>query len=125
MKTISIESTKIPCPINNGADLKADNMLENLFDDAQYVENHVGDGGYIALGFIDGVPARCSYVLGCSFLWVAPVLKKSDSDYGSWKKMLPERLSDGQVCADLTYFGNGGWYSSFYYRDEINGVANP
>ena len=49
----------LECPINNGADLNSDAMLENLFDDGQYVENRV-NGKYVVLGFIDGIPvATC------------------------------------------------------------------
>lgn len=105
-----------PCPINNGADLKADDMLANLFDDGEYIENKVGDE-YVALGFIGGVPARCNYIFGTSFLWVVALLKKKKCGYDSWKKILPKRLSDEQVYADLTYFSGGYWHVFFYYYD--------
>ena len=63
------------CPINNGADLNSDTMLDSLFDDGRYVENRAA-GRYVALGFIDGVPARCQYELGCNYMYILPILKK-------------------------------------------------
>lgn len=74
----------LDCPINNGADLNSDALLDSLFDDGQYVENRVA-GQYVALGFIDGVPARCEYELGYNSMWILPILKKKESDYSSWK----------------------------------------
>lgn len=57
----------LDCPINNGADLNSDALLDSLFDDGQYVENRV-NGEYVALGFINGVPARCEYELGYNYM---------------------------------------------------------
>ena len=39
---LRFNNRKVPCPINNGADLNSDAMLEALFDDGQYIEHQEG-----------------------------------------------------------------------------------
>lgn len=107
----------LDCPINNGADLNSDAMLDSLFDDGQYVEN-LANGKYVALGFIDGVPARCQYELGDNFMFIFPILKKKESDYGSWENILPDRLGDDTIFAKVSNVGCGIHYVHFFYRSE-------
>lgn len=102
------------CPINNGADLNAQFMLESLFDSETYVKNKIGNS-YIALGFINGIPVRCKYELGTNSLWVIAVLPKKECDYTSLDEILPKRLSDDEVFAKVTYFNSGYWYANFFY----------
>lgn len=107
----------LDCPINNGADLNSDAMLDSLFDDGQYVENRA-NGKYVALGFIDGVPARCQYELGDNFMYIFPILKKRESDYGSWENIIPDRLGDETIFAKVFNCGCGIHYVHFFYRSE-------
>lgn len=107
----------LDCPINNGADLNSDALLESLFDDGQYVENRV-NGKYVAFGFIDGVPARCNYELGCNYLSIFPILKKKESDYSSWKHTIPDRLGDDTIFAKVDHWGSGFYCVDFFYRTE-------
>ena len=105
----------LECPINNGSDLNSDAMLDCLFDDGQYVENRA-NGKYVALGFIDGVPARCQYELGDNFMFIFPILKKKESNYDSWENILPDRLGDEAVFAKVFNVGCGIHYVHFFYR---------
>ena len=107
----------LDCPINDGADLNSDAMLDSLFDDGQYVENRA-NGKYVALGFIDGVPARCQYELGDNFMYIFPILKKRESDYGSWENIIPDRLGDETIFAKVFNCGCGIHYVHFFYRSE-------
>lgn len=107
----------LDCPINNGADLNSDAMLDSLFDDGQYVENRA-NGKYVALGFIDGVPARCQYELGDNFMYIFPILKKRESDYGSWENIIPDRLGDETIFAKVFNCGCGIHFVHFFYRSE-------
>ena len=107
----------LDCPINNGADLNSDVLLDSLFDDGQYVENRV-NGEYVALGFIDGVPARCEYKLGSNFMYISPILKKEESDYSSWKNAIPERLGDETIFARGEKYAGGVYFVNFFYRSE-------
>ena len=103
------------CPINNGADLNSDAMLENLFDDGQYVENRV-NGKYVVLGFIDGIPVRCEYNLGLNCMTIHTLLSKKECSYSSLNVTLPERLSDDLYFSKITYCGSGVWMAHFFYR---------
>ena len=76
----------LECPINNGSDLNSDAMLDCLFDDGQYVENRV-NGEYVALGFIDGVPARCEYELGSNFLYISPMCASGEGRLSFFQEM--------------------------------------
>lgn len=107
----------LDCPINNGADLNSDALLDSLFDDGQYIENCV-NGEYVALGFIDGVPARCQYELGYNSMWIFPILKKKESNYSSWDDTLPDRLGDETVFAMVGHFSSGAHLVHFFYRSE-------
>lgn len=105
----------LDCPINNGADLNSDALLDSLFDDGQYVENRV-NGEYVALGFINRVPARCEYELGSNSMWIFPILKKKECDYSSWENILPDRLADEEAFAIVGRFTGGLFYVNFFYR---------
>lgn len=105
----------LECPINNGSDLNTDAVFDDLFDDGQYVENRV-NGKYVALGFIDGVPARCQYELGYCFMFIFPILKKEESDYSSWENVLPERLGDETIFVKIGRFAGGVYDVHFFYR---------
>ena len=107
----------LDCPINNGADLNSDALLDSLFDDGQYVENRAA-GRYVALGFIDGVPARCQYELGCNYMYIFPILKKKESDYSSWENTIPDRLGDEAIFANVEKYIGGLYYVDFFYRSE-------
>lgn len=106
----------LECPINNGSDLNSDAMLDSLFDDGQYVENRV-NGEYVALGFIDGVPARCQYELGYNPMYIFPILKKKESDYSSWENIIPDRLGDETIFAKVEKYAGGLYYVNFFYRN--------
>lgn len=105
----------LECPINNGADLNSDAMLDSLFDDGQYVESCV-NGKYVALGFIDGVPVRCEYKLGDVFMTIHTLLIEEECSYRSLFTTLPERLSDEQYFSKMIYCRNGIWIADFFYR---------
>ena len=103
------------CPINNGADLNSDTMLDSLFDDGQYVENRAA-GRYVALGFVDGIPVRCEYNLGLNCMTIHTLLSKKEYSYSSLNVTLPERLSDDLYFSKITYCGSGVWMAHFFYR---------
>lgn len=107
----------LDCPINNGADLNSDALLDSLFDDGQYVENLV-NGEYVALGFIDGVPARCEYELGYNSMSIFSILKKKKSDYSSWENTIPDRLGDDTIFANVEKYAGGLYCVDFFYRSE-------
>ena len=104
----------LECPIYNGSYLFYA-IFGSLFDDGQYVENRV-NGKYIALGFIDGVPARCQYELGHNTTWIFPILKKKESDYSLWKYTISERLGDEAIFAKVCNVGGGIHHVYFFYR---------
>ena len=105
------------CPINNGADLNSDAMLDSLFDDGQYVENRAA-GQYVALGFIDGVPAVCEYELGNNYMYIFPILKKKACDYSSWDNVISDRLGDDTIFANVERYSGVMCYVDFFYRSE-------
>ena len=105
------------CPINNGSDLNSDAMLENLFDLGLYLENRV-NGKYVALGFINRVPAGCEYELGSNSMCIFPILKKKESDYSSWENIIPARLGDETIFAKVEKYAGGLYYVNFFYRSE-------
>ena len=105
----------LECPINNGSDLNSDAMFDDLFDDGQYVENRV-NGKYVALGFINRIPARCEYELGSNSMWIFPILKKKECDYSSWENLLPDRLADEETFAIVGKYTGGLFYVNFFYR---------
>ena len=107
----------LDCPINNGAYLNSDALLESLFDDGQYVE-YLVNGEYVALGFIDGVPARCQYELGCNYMYILPILKKKECDYSSWENTISDRLGDDTIFANVEKYAGGLYYVDFFYRSE-------
>lgn len=107
----------LDCPINNGADLNSDALLDSLFDDGQYVENRV-NREYVALGFIDGVPARCEYELGYNSMSIFSILKKKKSDYSSWENTISDRLGDEAVFANVGKYAGGLYCVDFFYRSE-------
>lgn len=107
----------LDCPINNGADLNSDALLDSLFDDGQYVENRV-NGEYVALGFINGVPARCEYELGYNYMSIFSILKKKKSDYSSWENTISDRLGDDTIFANVEKYAGGLYCVYFFYRSE-------
>lgn len=107
----------LECPINNGADLNSDAMLENLFDLGLYLENRV-NGKYVALGFINRVPAGCEYELRSNSMCIFPILKKKESDYSSWENIIPDRLGDETIFAKVEKYAGGLYYVNFFYRSE-------
>lgn len=110
---------RIPCPINNGADLHADAMLENLFDDMVYVESAVNKTS-IALGFIDGTPVKVEYWLGRNALSITAVYGMR-RDWKAFGGILENRLADEQVEPELIAFYAmypQHWQVFFHYKEE-------
>lgn len=107
---------KVLCPINNGADLNSDAMLEALFDDGQYVERQEGKS-YTALGFIDGHPMMVGYALGGASMTIT----SEDIAPHFIESLIRERLSDEQVEAEVkhsytdAFYGCRYWKVMFYY----------
>lgn len=93
----------IPCPINNGADLNSGPMLENLFDDAAYVESKVGNT-FVALGFIDNIPFRTEYWFGRNMLHITMVYGVKKSNWDDFINILTWRLTDEQVELEIIPF---------------------
>lgn len=107
----------LDCPINNGADINSDVMLENLFDDGQCLKGKIG-GKQVVLGFIGGIPAKCEYELGQNYLRICALCKKKEGNYDSWNKILPGRLADEQVFPKHSQWHDGYFLVEFYYRPE-------
>lgn len=107
---------KVSCPINNGADLNSDAMLEALFDDGQYIERQEGKS-YTALGFIDGHPMLVNYSLGRASMTITSEVMAPHFI----ESLIRERLSDEQVEAEVkhsytdAFYGCRYWKVMFYY----------
>lgn len=116
---LRFENRRVPCPIDEGANLNSDVMFENLFDDGIYVEHDKGRT-YIALGFILGNPMIAQCYLHDNYIGIAyaNVDRMADDDAEKLKKEIPNRLRDEQVEADIKCYDwdNGPmWRGLFYY----------
>lgn len=114
------QNERIECPVNNGADLNSDAMLENLFDDGEYVEHEERGNVHIALGFIDGQAVMAQYWLNTNKIDITVINKYYLADNKeSFYKTLKERLSDEQVEPELsTYVYVSTIRCRFYYKPE-------
>ena len=113
---LRFDRRKVPCPINNGADLNSDAMLEALFDDGQYIEHQEGRS-YKVLGFISGYPMMVDYALGGASMTIT----SEDIAPHFIESLIMERLSDEQVEAEVkhsytdAFYGCRYWKVMFYY----------
>lgn len=122
-KNVVGATNRVPCPINNGADLNSDAMLDNLFEFDDYVERQFGNH-FVALGFIEDVPFKVEYDLFDNRLLL------SCYDYVEGKRKfnilseeIEKRLTDEQVKPDLVFYADvdGKEYfgiCDFYYDDK-------
>lgn len=105
------------CPINNGADLNSDAMLDALFDDGQYVEHQEGRS-YKALGFISGYPMMVDYALGRASMTV--------TSYGdlhfNLSTLIKERLNNDQTEVEVEE--NYGYATVWFYYTPAYVVEN-
>lgn len=127
---------RVPCPINNGADKQSGEMLDWLFDEANYVENSTygscGDGSYTALGFIDNVPFKVHYKLGentlrafCLFNQLSIYTEETITE--TIKKRLTEVNVDADCyahkdkCGKLVYVSAAFYYNEDWVKENITG----
>lgn len=114
----------IPCPINNGADLKADNMLENLFDTDGYIKREDINHNHTVLGFIRDIPFIAQYLSGDHYLRLACLDKNKWIIYFNIiQSIIHERLTDEYVEPDISYIvdpDKDKYYVTcfFYYNDK-------
>lgn len=114
----------IPCPINNCADLKADNMLENLFDTDGYIKREDIDHTHTVLGFIKDIPFMAEYLSGDYYFKLTCLDKKKWIIYFDIiQSIIPERLTDEYVEPDIGYVydpDKDTYYITcyFYYNDK-------
>lgn len=108
---------KVLCPINNGADLNSDAMLEALFDDGQYVERQEGKS-YTALGFIHGHPMQVDYALGRASMTVASY-GDLNINLSTWIK---KRLNNDQTEVEVEE--NYGYATVRFYYTPAYVVEN-
>lgn len=110
---------RIPCPINNGADLNSDAMLDALFDDGQYVESEPQTNHFEVVGFIDGAAIIADYWLRSNTLSLKTIHPITRGLIVSYRTMLHDRLSDEQVEPEIICNEMAGEYEVyFYYRPE-------
>lgn len=102
-------------PVGKAVVLNGCSILNNLFDKGQYVVNMVSSC-YIAVGFIDGVPAKCEYEPNLNHLIIKALTKKRICNYYTWKKAIPQRLSNSKTTLKLSNYGRGHWFARFYKR---------
>ena len=108
---------KEPCPINNGADLNSDAMLEALFDDGQYLEQQNGRL-YKALGFICEHPMLVRYSLGQSVIDIERFDQSHIWNHEQVEKEIDSRLRCEDIEVELHYHGDSwcqSWRVHFYY----------
>ena len=108
---------KEPCPINNGADLNSDAMLEALFDDGQYIEHQEGRS-YKVLGFISGYPMMVDYSLGRASMAVTSYL----NPHFNLSTLIKERLNNDQTEVEVEQ--NYGYATVRFYYTPAYVVKN-
>lgn len=114
---------RVPCPINNGADLNSDAMLENLFDEGECIE-HGYSGHYISLGFIEDIPFKVEYDFRDNKLMLSCMdFMKGKEKFNILKEEIEKRLTDEEVEPDINFYTNldGKQYFAialFYYTEE-------
>lgn len=115
----------ISCPINNGADLNSDCMLDILFDDGEYVEYEVEANHFEVLGFIDGTAIIAEYWLRNNILKIKTIHPTTRGLIESYRTLLKDRLTDEQV--DPVIYANettGEYVVHFYYNKEYSAKFN-
>ena len=106
------------CPINNGADMHADDMLNLLFDDGEYVLRQK-DGYGDAVGFIDGISACVTYWYRYSYIVIDTTENIPIDLHFSFPETLKKRLEDDDVEVELTRcIEHKTWVAKFYYRED-------
>lgn len=109
---------RVPCPINNQADLHSDAMLMCLFDNAEYVENEFLNDRE-AVGYVNGWAVVVKFTLGDNKLMLRPIHPLSYGMVETYRKLLPERLTDEQVEPEIEANEWLGEYDiRFYYNEE-------
>lgn len=105
----------VSCPINNGADLNSDCMLDCLFDDGQYTEEH-----FCALGFIRHYPFMVEYKLNDNFISLQCLVYINKEETDTLTEEIKDRLSDEQVFPKVGTLSDdiNKWLFFMYYRPE-------
>lgn len=128
-KNVVGATNRVPCPINNGADLNSDAMLDNLFEFDDYVERQFGNH-FVALGFIEDVPFKVEYDLFDNRLLLSCCdYMKGKEKFNILKDEIKERLTDEQVEPDITFYSDvdGKQYFGichFYYNEDYAATMN-
>lgn len=115
----------VSCPINNGADLNSDCMLDVLFDDGEYVEYEVETNHFEVLGFIDGAAIIAEYWLRNNILKIKTIHPTTRGLIESYRTLLKDRLTDEQV--EPAIYANetiGEYVVHFYYNKEYSAKFN-
>lgn len=120
-KNVVDAGNRVECPINNGADLHADMLLESIFDDGEYVSGPKQE----ALGYIKGMPFMAKYSLGSNIIELHPTLPfvLDDKKAAKLTDEISERANeDCEVEADVKQSLSYGcfltWKLTFFYRHE-------
>lgn len=120
-KNVVGATNRVPCPINNGADMHNGEMLEILFDMGEYVESNIGGKTYEALGFIDGAAVSVKYTMFTSEINIKTIHPSTSGLIESYRKLLPERLSDEQVEPMIVANEILGDYTvRFFYNEKCS-----
>lgn len=111
----------VSCPINNGADLNSDFMLDCLFDDGLYTEEH-----FRALGFIRHYPFMVEYKLNDNFISLQCLAYLNKEETDTLTEEIKYRLSDEQVFPKVGTLPNNNskWMFFMYYRPEYDAIFN-
>lgn len=120
-KNVAGTDERIECPINNGADLHADGLLESIFDFSEYISGPKQE----ALGYINGVPFMAKYQLGYNVMELHPTLSFAldDEKVAELTTEINNRANeDDEAEADVKQGLYYGWFLTwkltFFYRPE-------
>lgn len=110
-----LQKAGAPCIIDNGANLHSMYLLESLFDYGQYVERESPVGNFEVLGFIDGGGVMVKYKLNTSEMTIKAIQPLTPVLRESYRKLLPELLTDEQIRAEIIPNEAIGEYKVFFF----------
>lgn len=104
----------IKAPINNGADICEDALMDNLFDYSSYVEGEK-ENAHSFMGFINGVPCIVKVVFGTANMIIKPC---TSFEIRKFNEHLVKNLNDETIKADIHYYMNTNQYFvTFIYKE--------
>lgn len=120
------EGELVECPFNDQADLCSDAVFDNLFDNAEWREQHeygCFDATHYVVGFISEKPVVCFYWYNMNSMHIKYDFCMGENEQKDFEELLTARVSDdGQTFAKLKRVQNTKnhkeWELNFYYTPE-------